>query len=403
MVFFWCLMAVVWGMWPSVSALGQECPQGCISPDELTEECLPALPDICPIQIFNSTSACVSWLNDNGTWANHVQHDATKIGCWQTEPFAGGTSPYAATDFTWPMIGEGTASGSGEWSCAIKTDGTLTCFGAGGIENIPTGEGPYSALSSSSSGTTTVRAGVLTVTGAIRIWGNTAGAFGTSVPTTTGFTELGVGYAVGCAAGISNGGVTCWGDNFEGLVTHASKPTTGTYIQVEVARYLAAAVRDDNTLAMWGTTRAASGKVTLAQTLVNNRPTSGVRWVELGDEILGVATHTDGTASIWIPDGVGVPAQMTNAPGWSEGYGNNSLKIYKPQGPNGEITFRGKLEIVGASNNPFICGVIDDPKGLPNDNPLDADSLYNHGDAICWPNTTDGYPRVEAQCVPQYW
>ena len=163
----------------SPSAHAQECPQGCISPDDLTEECLPDLPQICPLQAFNSTSLCVSWLNDNNTWQNQVQGNSVVTGCWQAEPFSG-VSPYAAVDFTYPMIGEGGTPGSPEWSCAVRTDGSLSCFGTGSIEGNPTGGEPYSALSSGSTG----RFGVLDSTGQIRIWGNTGGTFGSALPTT---------------------------------------------------------------------------------------------------------------------------------------------------------------------------------------------------------------------------
>lgn len=88
------------------------------------------------------------------------------------------------------------------------------------------------------------------------------------------------------------------------------------------------------------------------------------------------------------------------APGWTD-YGSNALKQFIPQGPLGPITWRGPLEIGKDSNEPQICGVIDDPMGL-----MTHDSTpkpYNHGDAVCWPNPVDGEPEVRATCVEQSW
>lgn len=379
------------------------CPQGCIDPDDLSEECVPAEPDICPKQIFQSASGCVSWLNDNGTWANNVQGNSVVTGCWQAEPMTS-TSPYSAGNLTYPMVGEGYGS-SVEWSCGIETGGTISCFGGGNVTvSVPSGEGPYSALSVSGGGSTGLgRYGVLNTSGQIRVWGNSGSGFGTP-PTSSGFTELGVGRDAACAVGISNGGVSCWGDNLENLVTNASKPSTGTYVATEVGRYVAGAVQDDGTLDMWSTARAGSGQVTNASTFIANRPNSGVASFELAElfDIVGVAYHTDGTATVWIPNG-SIPTQMTNAPGWDD-YGSTTLTAYKPQGPDGAITFRGRLEISvnGTNGEPTICGVINDPQGLVNDHPLDDDGLYNFGDAICWPDSTNGYPRVEAQCLPAF-
>ncbi|MBP9827834.1 hypothetical protein KBC55_01640 [Patescibacteria group bacterium] len=383
-------------------AQAQECNAGCVPVEELEPECIPELPDNCPVQIIPTDSPlCVAWLNDNGTWQNDVN------GCWQGEPFTG-ISPYSATNFVPRMVGDG-GNGTGDAGCALTTDGEIMCWGGGDITvGTPSGEEPYSSLAfgSGSYGTTNgmPRMLALNAYGEINVWGNTSGAFYSNVPTTSGFTDADSGYAVGCAVGITNSGVTCWGDDYEGLVTHASKPSSGTYTYTAVGRYVAGAVQSDGTLDMWGTTRSpGSTTYNNVATFIANRP-SGTDIVsfevnESGNPV-GVAYHTDGTASIWIPNAVGIPVQMTNAPGWDY-YGSTSLKLFKPQGPNGEITFRGPLEISSTDNGPDICGVINNPQGLHND--ASTPYYYKYGDAICWSENDHVGPRVEAECVEQSW
>lgn len=382
---------VVFGL--DSEAFAQECGSGCVPVSELTEECIPPLPDNCPLQALpTDEEVAVAWLYDNGGFTDDVLHS------WNQSPYPTDlllTNPI----FTYPMIGEGTSTGSSEWACGITIEGgEVACFGYSTVLDFPTGEAPYSALSSGGTG----RYGVLDSSGQINIWGNVGGTFGSTVPSTSGFSELGIGRDVGCAVGISNGGVTCWGDNSDNLVTNASKPASGTYTAVEVGRYVAGAVQDDGTLDMWSTARAGSGMVTKAAQFVANRPTgTNVKSFELGEtgELIGVAWMTDNTAYIWFDSTIGVPNAVRHAPGWSD-YGNTVDNFYIPQGPDGPITFRSRLEISATDIDAQICAVIDDPQGLYDG--ASTPVAFEYGDAICWAQN-GAWPRVEAKCEPQYW
>lgn len=377
----------------AVPALAQECGTGCVAIIDLAPECVPVEPDICPLQAFPShDELCVSWLNDDGTYNDDVAH------CWQQTPYA---TEYLANNpmFAYPMIGEGLApASSSEWGCGIVRAGVagageLACFGNAGIlTGYPTGEAPYSALSS---GGVDGRFAVLNNVGAIKVWGVVTNGFG-SPPTSTGFTELGVGFAAGCAVGIANGGVSCWGSDQENLVVNSSKPSSGTYTAVEVGRTVAGAVQDDGTLDMWGSSRA--GSATLVAEFIANRPTgTNVKSFEVGEtgRLIGVAWMTDGTAYIWQDNG-SLSNAIRHAPGWYPA-GGTGIKTFVPHGPNGNITFRSRLEIAANDVDAQICGVIDDPKGL-----MTGDSVpvaYQHGDVVCWAQNGD-WPRIEAFCVP---
>ena len=349
---------------------------------------LPPWEDACPLQALPSdTALCVSWLNDDGTFDDDVAN------CWNSAPWAPGVLAVTPT-FDYPMIGEGTSGGSDEWACGLTLGAhEVECFGYPTVLAYPTGEAPYSALSSGS----TARYGVLNSAGQIRIWGTLTGIFGSAVPTAAGFTELGVGRDVGCAVGIAGGGVTCWGNNTDTLVVNGLKPATGTYTAVEVARYVAGAVQNDGTLDMWSTNRATSGMVAKGQQFIANRPTAAaVRSFELGEtgELIGVAWMADGTAYIWHDSTIGVPTAVRNAPGWST-YGRVADDFYIPQGPLGPITFRSRLEVSATDITAQICGVVEDGMGLVNS----AGVPYEFGDAICWGNNDDSGPRIEARCT----
>ena len=257
-------------------------PAGCISPDNLEPECLPALPDICPSRPFPLRVSCASHgSNDNGTWSNNV------YGCWQGEPLTG-VSPYAAVDFTYPMVGEGASSGAvTELRGEVERHAGVFRLGRRGWRS--TGEGPYRALSSGS----TARFGVLNASGQIRVWGNTAGAFG-APPTTTGFTELGVGRDVGCAVGIANGGVSCWG----GQHRHAGDESEQPVDPVPTLRWKSGAtwpgaVQDDEPHARACRPRLAPRRASSPaerSSSPTDRPRS-VGWSRLGESgpLIGVA------------------------------------------------------------------------------------------------------------------
>ncbi len=339
-----------------------------IDPATLTDVCVPEVPEVCPEQAFGQGS-CAAVHFDNGTWQAYNQ------SCWNAEPF-NVESPYATIDFIGTMFGNSGSDGT-EMACGVlSTDGAISCWGSGGVSlGIPTGGEPYTAPAMGNTG----RFAALDHNGKIVVWGNISGSFGTP-PTTTGFTALSVGRDDACAVGIVNGGVTCWGNGAEHLSTAASRPTTGTYTSVDVARYVAFAVKSDGTTVGWGTDRSASGMVTKAAQFVANRPTTGVKMIDTtqNGELFGVAFRTDSTLYEWIDSTIGTPAEITAAPGFATYGGGGSPRYYIPQGPGGYLTFVD-VQIAEYATAHVVSAVVADPKGT-----MDGARALAPNDAIEW-------------------
>lgn len=321
----------------------------------------------CPMQAYPSPHTQETILWDTGTPGVHEWR--TGYG-WSATPY---TADPTVQDFYGDFTAVATTSTSIEWSMGINTSGELVTWGGQGVTTgTPSGDEPYLSVATGSTG----RMAVTNRYREIEVWGNNTANF-TSVPTGS-FNRLGVGRDVGCASNsTTNTGVTCWGVNTEGLVTHADIPTTGYYDYIDVGRYAAFAVDVDGNMVGWGTTRTASNPA-LVQAFIDNAPTTGVRRVQVNEvsTLFGVAWMLDGTVVIWQGNG-GLVDVITGAPGWDT-YGDNSLKYYIPEGPDGYITWRS-LPRIAIQDNGTIAGVINDGQGL-----IEGSNTYEYGDAYVW-------------------
>lgn len=340
----------------------------------------PAAAETCPVKFFGEpgTSAIL--------WEDTVTGDIWWEGSSTFE-----TTPWTVSDpettwFTEDMVNYGSTPYA--WGAAITVDGDLNTWGYGITTTTPSGEEPYSSPECGKTG----KCVVLDNGGHVETFFNgSSGSFNSGRPTAGNFDGVAVGLDVGCSWDNDTAtGVTCWGSNADNLVSNPDKPGSGYQIyDVAVGRYAAAAADIYGDTYCWHTSR--SGFWASADEFCANRPLDGVERIEVNEygELFGVAHMFDGTAVIWEwNDGVNTNESLTGAPGWDD-YGTNGLNQFRPEGPDGYLTFR----FIGLSiyDDHHVYAVIDDPKGLVEDG-----YAYQSGDAVEW----DSYlgANVHAGC-----
>ncbi len=337
-----------------------------------------ALAANCPVDHFvgqAGTESAVFYDDTAGSYS--FVYDAA----WGVTPY---TTAVASSVWTDDAIGI-TNSGSAEWVIWVDSSGALQAAGGGSVtSSVPSGSGPYSSPSSGSTG----RFSVLNGSGTVVNWGYSANSWLTSEPTATGFTDLNVGHAIGCAVSDTiSTGVTCYGYDIEGMIASASRPTTGTYSNVAVGRYVVLAVDTSGNMTGWGTTRAASGAMTTVANFLAAMPTTGVESVEVSEtgQLIGVAWMTDGTITIWQDPAQGLQYALRSAPGF-ETYASTTDRSYVPEGPSGYLTFvsQPKINIYGITSP--IGAVINNPQGL-----VAGTRTFATGDAVRWDSTRTYY------------
>ena len=172
-------------------------------------------------------------------------------GCWHGHP--GGQAVWAviggvkSNEVTWGQAVQPTrqftaVSAGHNLSCGIRTDQTISCWGAGtdGPDNYNAPPaGSFSAVSLGSGG-----CGIKT-DGTLQCWGSQSFRE-TRSPAGT-FTAVSVGYNNACGL-KTDGTIACWGDNRSG----ESDPPSGTFTAVSAASGLSCGLRADGTVACWG-------------------------------------------------------------------------------------------------------------------------------------------------------
>ena len=136
-------------------------------------------------------------------------------------------------------------SAGGSHSCAIRTDGMVTCWGrvVRGAEPPP---GRFTQISAAHRHTCGVRDN-----GTVACWGSDAR--GQSSAPAGNFTQVSVGFEHTC--GVRDDGiVACWGSNEDNRGGHAGQamPPDGRFIQVSAGLHHTCGLRVDNTIACWG-------------------------------------------------------------------------------------------------------------------------------------------------------
>jgi hypothetical protein len=153
------------------------------------------------------------------------------ISCWGF----GGAGEANAPGGTYSALGTGDSH-----SCAIDSGGALHCWGDNSFGQRTPPAGSYRTVSAGGIATCAIDSGK-----ALRCWGDNS--HGVTSPPAGTYRSVSVGLYHACAV-TTVGGLRCWGDNSHG---QASAPT-GTYIAVAAGEYHTCALNSNGTIACWG-------------------------------------------------------------------------------------------------------------------------------------------------------
>ena len=131
-------------------------------------------------------------------------------------------------------------SAGGNHSCALRTDGTITCWGNDWLGQATAPSGSFTQVSSGGWYSCGLR-----TDGTITCWGDNSRKQ-TTAPSGS-FTQVSTGFAHSCALG-TDGTITCWGDKQYGQAS----PPKGSFIQVSAGVWHSCGLRTDRTITCWG-------------------------------------------------------------------------------------------------------------------------------------------------------
>jgi hypothetical protein len=174
------------------------------------------------------------------------------VGCWGANGFGQAPASRAPPEgkiFTQVSAAFANPYGSGGLpsTCALVSDGTVSCWGGNSF-----GKAPASRLPPEGKTFTQVSAGsdhtcALVSDGALDCFGENV--YGQSTPPAgTTFTQVSGGSSYSCAV-KSDGTLACWGRDENGETT---PPEGTTFTQVDAGDFVACALRSDGTVACWG-------------------------------------------------------------------------------------------------------------------------------------------------------
>ncbi len=178
----------------------------------------------------------------------------------------------------------------GSHTCAIRTNDTITCWGANheGQSNTPTGT--YKAITAGLHHTCAIR-----TNDTITCWGNDS--FGGATAPTGTYKAITAGLHHTCAI-RTNDTITCWGNDRFGEAT----APTGTYKAITAGVYHTCAIRTNDTITCWGynkSSQATAPTGTYKVITSGGRHTCAIRTNDTitcwGNDSLGEATAPTGT------------------------------------------------------------------------------------------------------------
>ena len=177
------------------------------------------------------------------------------------------------------------------YSCALRTDNTITCWGSNEYGNLDAPKGRHKTIDAGSHHSCALR-----TDNTITCWGlNDAGQ--TDAPDGQ-YTAVAAGGYHSCAIRSDNT-ITCWGSNWSG----ETDPPDGRYKAVAAGGGNSCAIRTDNTITCWGLNDAGQ----------TDPPDGQYKIVTVGSGNYGshlCALRTDNTITCWGWDDLG----RTDAP-----------------------------------------------------------------------------------------
>ncbi len=168
-----------------------------------------------------------------------------------------------------------------EFTCGVKTDGSLACWGDNSYgQTAPLPTGAFSQVSAGLYHTCGVKAD-----GSLACWG--WNNYGQSTPPDGAFTQVSAGTRHTCGV-KTDGTLACWGWNLYGQAPPSPFPND-TFSQVSAGGDYTCGLKTDGSLACWGINNFGQ---------LNNIPTGTFSQVSAGgDHTCGV--RTDGTLACW--------------------------------------------------------------------------------------------------------
>jgi len=162
--------------------------------------------------------------------------------------------------------------------CALRAEGTITCWGDNANGEASPPAGIYTQVS-----TRGETACALSATGEAACWG----LWGLPAPAGP-FVQVSAGNFTSCGL-RTDGSLSCWGYGAYGVTS----PPSGNFTQVSVGRGHACALRDDGTIACWGTD-------TFHRISNTPPPPAGQKFTQVSAGIVhNCAILDDGSAQCW--------------------------------------------------------------------------------------------------------
>lgn len=215
------------------------------------------------------------------------------VACWGLDG-SGQATPPAAT-FT-------QVSAGGAHTCGLKPDGSIACWGANGSAQASPPGGTFTQVSAGGLHTCGLR-----TDGTVGCWGDNR--YAQATPPADAFTQLSAGGWHTCGL-KADGTIACWGSDFSG----ETRPPSGTaFSQVSAGKYHTCGVKTDSTLACWGDDGwGGFGAAT--------PPPGAFRQVSAGNgHTCGV--KTDDTLACWGRNGASPPTgTFTQVSAWGEDF-----------------------------------------------------------------------------------
>ena len=170
-----------------------------------------------------------------------IRTDGT-VACWGSNTRFG--TYFGQAD---PPAGTFTAIGTGrDHTCGVRADGTIECWGADYSGQLQAPEGTFESLSASSWHTCGVR-----TDGTVACWGRNDD--GESTPPAGEFSSVSASFTNTCGV-RTDGTLECWGDDNDGKFV----PPAGTFVAVSMESLHACGVRTDGAIACWGYVRGGT-------------------------------------------------------------------------------------------------------------------------------------------------